>query len=280
VLARGQWNDGGDLKRTEAWRLNAERIVLFGWTRAILLQLAHPLIAAAVSQHGSFRRGRLQPVLRLRHTVRAMQSLTFGSEARRTETIKRINALHRTINGTLDEEIGPFRRGTRYSAEDPALLLWVHATLVESVPLAYERFVGPMTDAERDRYCDEAAWMVEALGGTDRPIPRTAAAVRQYIDEMYASGHIVVSATARELARGVLQPPFAWTAWPATRVNWLFAVGLLPAHLQAQYGFTWTTRDEQALRRWTRVLSALRRLIPDALATWRQSRSHQSMPSA
>ena len=133
-----------------ASRVNAERVLLLAWARAILLQLAHPLVAAGVDDHSTFREGRLTAVSRLHHTVRAMLSLTYGSAAERDATLATINGIHRRVNGTLRGPVGPFAAGTRYSAEDPALLLWVHATLLESVPLVYNRVVRPLSDTELD----------------------------------------------------------------------------------------------------------------------------------
>ena len=114
------------------WRVNAERIVLLGWARAILLQLAHPLVAAGVFDHSGFRGTPYAAASRLYHTVHAMLSLTFGDEAARQQTIEGIRAIHRRVNGVLQETTGPYPAGTRYSAEDPALVLWVHTTLIES----------------------------------------------------------------------------------------------------------------------------------------------------
>src|SRR5687767_3094336 len=138
--------------------------MLLAWARAILLQLAHPLVAAGVAEHSTFRGGPLTAASRLHHTVRAMLSLTFGSEAARQATLAHINGIHRRVNGTLDENVGVFTAGTPYSAEDPELLLWVHATLLESIPLVYDRLVAPLSEAERDRYCIEAIPTLRALG--------------------------------------------------------------------------------------------------------------------
>ena len=123
------------------WRVNAERIVLLGWARAILLQLAHPLVAAGVFDHSGFRGTPYAAASRLYHTVHAMLSLTFGDEAARQRTIEGIRAIHRRVNGVLQETTGPYAAGTRYSAEDPALVLWVHTTLIESVLMVYEKLV-------------------------------------------------------------------------------------------------------------------------------------------
>src|SRR4029434_5063630 len=100
---------------------------------------------------------------RLYHTVHAMLSLTFGDEVSREGTPAAIRAIHRRVNGLLPAATGPFPSGTPYSAEDPALVLWVHATLIESVVLVYEQLVAPLTAAERDEYCAEAFPIAVAL---------------------------------------------------------------------------------------------------------------------
>src|SRR5205085_12117466 len=122
----------------------AERLILLGWSRAILLQLAHPLMAAAVARHSSFRSGPAAAAKRLHHTVRAMLDLTFGDDAARTRAVTAIRAIHDRVHGTLSRAVGPFPQGTPYSAHDPDLLLWVHVTLLDSVVLAYDTFVRPL----------------------------------------------------------------------------------------------------------------------------------------
>ncbi len=254
-----------------AARVNAERLVLLGWSRAILLQLAHPLVAAGVAEHSSYREGRLSAAVRLHHTVRAMLSLTFGTTEARDATLARINAIHRRVNGTLRDAAGPFPAGTPYSAEDPALLRWVHATLLESVPLVYELLVEPMPERDRDAYCREAAPVARALGVAEG-VPGSWRELRAYMDGMHASGCVTVSREARALARAVLKPPFAPLVAPAARVNRLFTAGLLPPHLRAQYGLAWGERDERALGRWVQALRAARRAAPRALALWPEAR--------
>jgi uncharacterized protein (DUF2236 family) len=96
--------------------------------------------------------------------------------------------------------------------------------------------------------------------------------MRRYVDGMYASGQIVVSGQARALAAAVLAPPFAWAIAPATRVNRLFTIGLLPPFLREQYGFDWTAADERALERWTHLLRRTRRWLPRPIALWSEAR--------
>jgi len=252
-------------------RINAERFALLGWSRAILLQLAHPLVAAGVADHSSFREGRLTAAVRLHQTVRAMLSLTFSEEAGRAVTLEGIRTIHRRVNGTLRESVGPFAAGMHYSAEDPSLLLWVHATLLESIPMVYERLSAPLGEEERDRYCQETAAVARALGAVEG-VPETWRDLREYMDRVYGTGEIVVGRQARELAQAVLAPPLAWLIAPAARVNRLFTVGLLPRLVRDQYGFRWTASDEGALNRWTIALRTARRMTPDVVALWPEAR--------
>src|SRR5688572_9115565 len=175
-----------------ARRLNGERLVVLGWTRAILLQFAHPLIAAGVYDHSDFRRSPLAAAQRLRHTIRAMLAISFGSEAERTRAITIIQGIHRRVHGQLRNGVGPFPAGTSYSAEDPALVLWVHLTLIESIVLVYERLVGPLTEEERDDYCVASAPVAIALAAPADAVPYTWRALQDSLARLYASGVIAV----------------------------------------------------------------------------------------
>jgi uncharacterized protein (DUF2236 family) len=253
-------------------RINAERVVLLGWSRAILLQLAHPLVAAGVADHSSFRDGGLAAARRLHLTVRAMLGLTFGGVHRRAAALDGILAIHRRVHGRIPAAAGRFPAGTPYSAEDPDLVLWVHATLLESIPMIYDRVVRPLTAAERDAYCAEAASIAIDLGARDPDVPRTWHALRAYVDGMYGSGSIAVSAQARELAAAVLAPPFATVVAPAAWINRLMTIGLLPERTRTEYGFGWDARRAHTLARVTSFVRLARRLTPAALARWPEAK--------
>ena len=145
-------------------------------------------------------------------------------------------------------------------------MLWVHATLLESVPLLHELLVSPLSAAEHDAYCAEAAPIAIALGAPAADVPRTRAAVRSYIDATYRSGVIAVGTQATALARAVMLPPVARVVLPAAWLNELVTVGLLPDHVRAQYGFRWTPARARALPIALRTIRLLRRGTPDRLA--------------
>jgi uncharacterized protein (DUF2236 family) len=258
--------------RSISWRINAERVVLLGWARAILLQLAHPLVAAGVFDHSGFRGTPYKTASRLYHTVHAMLSLTFGDDVARERTLETIRTIHRRVNGVLQETTGHYSSGTHYSAEDPALVLWVHATLIESVVLVYEQVVAPLTAAERDEYCAEACSIAVALAARENEVPKTWADLREYLERMYTSQAIVVGSRGRELANAVLSPSGGWLVAPATWINRTVTLGLLPPHVREQYRLRWTVRHQRLFMRLLTALRLTRRLLPDAVALWPDAR--------
>ncbi len=253
-------------------RINAERVVLAGWSRAILLQIAHPLVAAGVADHSGFRRGLPSAAVRLHHTVGAMRRLAFGDTDTARRALDGIRSIHRRVNGHLRDDVGAFPAGTRYSAEDPSLVLWVHATLLDSLALVYDRIVATLTDEERDAWCRQSAPVARALGATDE-VPECWHDLQAYLARMHASGAIVVGPTARTLACDVLAPRGSAVVAPARWVNRTITVGLLPADVRQQYGFDWTAGDEVRLTRLLATARAVRAVMPRSLAHWPEARA-------
>jgi uncharacterized protein (DUF2236 family) len=247
--------------------------MLLGWGRAILLQLAHPLVAAGVHEHSTVRTAPWTAAARLHATVRAMLALTFGTTGERESAVDGIRAIHRRVNGRLPMAVGPFPAGTRYSAEDPDLVLWVHVTLLDSIPLVYSLFVAPLTEAERDAYCADAAAVAIALGAREAEVPRTWAALRAHLARVHASGVIAVGAQARELSNLVLAPWIARVIPPAAWLNRLVSLALLPPHVRDGYQFAWTPRQQRTFDRLVPLVRRLRRQAPNAAALWPEART-------
>jgi uncharacterized protein (DUF2236 family) len=252
-------------------RINAERLLLLAWVRAILLQFAHPLIAAAVAEHSSFRGSTITAFARLRHTVDAMLAVTFASDAERDAAVQMIRTIHRRVHGALAQGCGPFAAGTRYSAEDPTLLTWVYATLVESMVIVYEELVAPLSPTDRDRYCADAAELAVALGASQH-IPRSWNALRAYINDRYASGEVIVGQQALALSAALLSPvrgPLARLVAP-----WLalLASGLLPETVRRQYGLRWNRGRAKRFVQSMAWLRRLRRALPRFITQWNRAR--------
>lgn len=255
-----------------SWTINREVVVVAGWGRAILLQLAHPLVAAGVDAHSNFRGSLRASFGRFCGTVGAMLSLTFGDEDEAIATAARINVIHDRVSGRLPAPAGTFPAGASYSAHDAELLRWVHATLLDSIPLTYELLIGPLTAEEKERYCAEAAVMEPLLDIPAGLLPRNTADLDAYISEVLGSGRIAITDASRALARAILFPPRWRLLWPAFRPVQLITIGLLPPALREAYGFRWTAREARALRRWTTFIKGVLSLMPAVVRQWPAAR--------
>ena len=254
------------------WKVNREIVVVAGWGRAILLQLAHPSVAAGVHHHSAFRGSLRASFRRLHSTVGAMLSLTFGDAEQMITAAARINAIHDRVRGRISSSVTNDAAGETYCAHDPELQRWVHATMLESIPLTYERLVGPLTLRERDLYCAEAAIMEPLLGMPAGWLPRDSAQLDTYMREMLSSGSIVVTDGSRALARSVLYPPRWRVVWPAFRAIQVLTIGSLPPSIREAYGFEWRARDVRAFARWTALIRTSRRLLPPLAREWPMAR--------
>jgi uncharacterized protein (DUF2236 family) len=255
---------------SEAWRLDREAMLLLGaGPRALLLQLAHPGVAAGVAEHSDFR---ADPWRRLDGTLRSYLRIIYGSTAAARAEIRRLNALHRTITGE------------GYDARDPELLLWVHATLVDSTIVANDAWAGPLSRDRAAQFYEETKPIARAFGVPDAALPGDLSAFEAYLaDQLGPTGPIEVGATARELAQSILHPPLPG-ALAALRVHprmydWtlLPAIGLLPTSIREAYGFPWGLRERAidawlvtAWRAWNPVLPPAFRQMPQALAAHRR----------
>lgn len=252
--------------------IHRERVLLAGWGRAILLQLAHPMVARGVGEHSAFTTERWGRARRLHRTLQAMLALTFGSEPEAAAAAARINAIHDRVNGRLDRAAGGVPAGTPYSAHDPALLTWVHATLLESFLLVYRLFVGPLGPAEADRYCAESSGIEPRLGIPAGRLPRTEAGLHAYMESMLTSGSIEVTDEARRLAREVLDPPVPRPLRSVFRLTALPAVGLLPPAIREAYGLPWSPGRQRLLTGLASVSRGSLPLVPPVLRYWAVAR--------
>ncbi len=256
-----------------ARKINREGVVLLGWGRAILLQVAHPLVAAGVAQFSPFDKDARSYVRRVQRTVGGMLAITFGPPEVARATIDRINEIHTRVHGTLDRQVGVFPAGTRYSASDPELLLWVHATLVESMILTYEKLVAPLRPSEKDDFCAEAGMTARQLGVPHHMIPNRFVDLVDYISSMYSSGQIFVHDDARKLAEALLRPPLGPAAGPMSHISRLVTIGLLPRHIRDGYGFTWDRKRDRGYRTFMSIVKRTRWLLPAMLREWPVARA-------
>jgi uncharacterized protein (DUF2236 family) len=252
------------------WRVNREAVLLLGGGRALLLQVAHPLIAAGVAAHSGFRAA---PLERLRRTLDLMQTITFADAAGAIEAVREIERVHARVRGVLDADVGPFPQGTPYDAGTPALLLWVHATLVDTALRVYQRFVGPLAPAERAAYYEQSKVTARLLGVPPAIIPATLAWFEEYVDGTIRGNLLTVGAAGREIAEAVLRPPVALPLRPAFVLTRFLTAGLLPPTVRERYGLQWSPAREHVV---DLLASACRGLLPllPKVARWTPRARH------
>lgn len=241
-----------------SWRVNRESVLLLGGRRALLMQLAHPLVAQAVADHSRFAEDR---VGRLLSTLRLSFAIVFGAPTEAQEAVDRINAVHDSVRGVLPEAAGRFAAGTEYRANDPDLLMWVHATLADTALGFYERFVGPLSDADRERFCRESHQETEMLGVPRGMLPADFSALQAYLERMIQDGSLAVTDTARALAAEILYLPIKWIPRRVFDPLNLITAGTLPPEIRRGFGLPWNPAYAAALAMAT---FALRRIVPVA----------------
>ncbi|MBX3130242.1 MAG: DUF2236 domain-containing protein [Polyangiaceae bacterium] len=238
-----------------SWRIDRESVLFLGGGRAALLQLAHPFVAHAVDQHSATRS---DPLGRFQRTFDNVYAMVFGELGQALRSARRVHAIHTRIHGTIDEDVGAFRRGDRYDANDEGGLLWVHATLIDSALLVYESVFGPLRPVEREAYYQETKRFALLFGLRDRHVPRDSRAFDDYMRDMLASDTIAVGRPARELGEFLFQAP-SRAAQPPLRWLKSMTAGLMPERLRAPFGL----RFESAERRVFRAsMASLRRVYP------------------
>ena len=210
----------------------------------MLLQVAHPLVAAGVVQHSDFRRDLWQRLIR---TLGALYLITYGTKEEAERAGRAVQAVHERVRGETWGQLGSFPAGTPYSACDPELQLWVHATLVESSLAAYQRFVRRLACEEQERYYREMSVVAQLFGVPGAVLPRTLAAFREYFAAQIAGDVITVTPPARAVAEVIVQARLPAPMRVLVPAHRLASAGLLPERLRREYGLRWSALHELAL---------------------------------
>ena len=245
-----------------AWRIGRERVLVAGGGRAVLMQLAHPLVAAGVGDHSAYSR---DPWARTFATLDLMQRITFGTRSEARAASRTINRLHIHVTGTLAEDAGAYAAGTPYHARQPDLLLWVYATLIDTGLYLHPLLVGPLTEDEREAYYQESKRTVVLLGLPERMLPPRVADLQAYVDQMLAGAELALTAEAREVARVILHMPVPFVLRPALMLGGEATAGWLPERLRALYGLSWDDRRQKLLEAAEAGMRALLPAVPPAL---------------
>jgi uncharacterized protein (DUF2236 family) len=214
-----------------AWAVHGDfTAMMIGGVAALLMQMLHPGALAGVWDHSNFRADMLG---RLRRTAQFVSGTTYGSTEQAERLIDRVRSIHDRVHGVLPD-------GTAYSANDPALLTWVHIAEVSSFLAAYLRYRNPdFPGAAQDRYLTETAIVARRLGATD--VPATRAELALYFDAIRP--RLRADDRTRTVASVLLSQPAPNVALaPFGQLMLQGGVDLLPGWAADMHGFASTPR--------------------------------------
>lgn len=247
-----------------ARRMNRESFLLLGGTAALLMQVAHPLVAAGVDQHSDFRRA---PIPRLLRTVDTTLAIVFGERERAERALRRIDRVHAPVKGSAAD-------GRTYRARDPRLLLWVQTTLVLTSLRWYEMVMGRLPDGDRESYWAEGKLLAGQLGVPAKLFPATLADLERYEGRMLRD-EVIPDPTAIAVARDVLRP-FSILPGAAYWPNDAITAGLLPPGLRSAFGLRFGRGERRLLRAAVITIRALRPALPAWFTVVPQARRHEA----
>ena len=219
-------DDGLFGPRSIVWRVNRDRCFPLAGMRSLMVQALHPLAMAGVAEHSTWRR---DPFGRLAATSSYLLTTTYGDTASALAAAAWVRKVHAHVRG-VDAETG-----LPYSADDPALLLWVHAAMVESIITVVQRYGRALDEGDADRYVAEMVRFAEIVGVPTADVPTTVASLREHIESV---GLRQVTPAARDAIGIVLDAP---DLDDDMRELWRdlgqVAVGTLPEWAREMYGF-------------------------------------------
>jgi uncharacterized protein (DUF2236 family) len=210
-----------------AWQVSADLAPPVAGLRALLMQALHPLAMAGVDQHSGWRR---DPVARLAATSAYLATITFGERAAAAAAAARVRRVHDHVRG-VDAVTG-----RAYAAGDPALLLWVHAALVQSSLAAGQAFGTALSAGDCDRYVAEMMVAAELVGVPRLLIPASVAELDRYVASVRPE--LRCTPAARESMAYLLDPPGLDQElagfWQDVRDG---AIAVLPEWAREMYGY-------------------------------------------
>jgi uncharacterized protein (DUF2236 family) len=218
-------------------RVYREHVMVLAGPRALLMQAAHPVAWAGFYAQTASKD---EPYERLQRTAQIVELVTYGPRREAERATRRVRSMHGKVRGELYEAAGRFPAGTPYAADDPELLLWILATLVDSGMTVYQRYVRPLSRDEREALWQDYRVFGRMFGLPDEAMPATYGDFEQYMRRMLHGDDLYVTEDARTVAKEiVMRPPVPLAARPLLELANFVTVGLLPSQIRRQYGFSW-----------------------------------------
>ena len=247
----------------------AEPVTALLVQRVLVMDVAHPKVAAAVAHHSHFQR---RPLSRAWVTVDAALRLVFGDEHTARSAARQIYGVHDHISGRLEgagghhPDIDQDAAEKEYSAHDASLLTWVWATLVDSAEVAYTRWVGPLSSSEAEAYYADMVAFARFVGIPAPLLPPDRPAFAAYLDGVLDSGLLGVGEQGRALVRHILWFEHRTVPSPIVRIGRVLAVRTLDPRLRNSLGLELDAADERFGNRLDQMMQTYYPRLPRARA--------------
>lgn len=208
-----------------------------GAGRALLLQISHPWITAGIDEHSVTRK---DPLKRARDTFRYILTMVYGTREQALAAAHDVRIIHDKVKGHMPYNAGPFAQGSEYRANEMKAMIWVHATLWETLMLMYEESVGPVSDFDKERYYEETKLFAYLFGIPEEALPAHWWDFLAYCQKMREE-QLAVTPASKELASylfGVHSIGGAFL-WLPMQYEKLVTAANMPDKLREGYGFGW-----------------------------------------
>lgn len=216
------------------WRINRDSVTYIGGLRALLMQIAHPKVAQGVADHSNYRE---DPFGRLFRTFEVVHDLVFGDRATAMTAASRLHRVHQRVGGSLADPV-PWPHTRRYHANDPDLLRWVYATLVDSAMVTHRLLLPDLEPQQWETYYQESKIFGELCGVSPDDLPESLPDFRAWMRRTVEGPSLHVGDTAREIADAILKgPPIMYPLRPS---NYVLAAGMLPGRMREAFGLGWS----------------------------------------
>lgn len=234
-----------------------------GAGRALVLQISHPWVTAGIDEHSITRK---DPLKRGRNTFRYIYTMIYGTREQAIDAARDVRIIHERVRGKLRYPAGKFMSDSEYRANEVQALLWVHATLWETLVMTYEQSVGPLNKGEKERFYQETKLFAYLFGIPDEALPANWDAFVAYCEEMRNSGMLAATPASRELA-GYL---FGWHGpiiWLPMQYAKVATAAYLPPDLREGYGFKYGMVKRTFFKTTLATSRVLHRITPDFMIT-------------
>lgn len=215
------------------WKISRPAISgAWGAGRALLLQTAHPWVTAGIDEHSIVRE---DPMLRARRTFINIFTMIYGSMPQVMASANLVHKTHNAVTGEIPYEAGAFKKHSEYRANEVYAMIWVHATLWDTLVRMYEEMEEPLTREEKDRFYEETKLFAMLFGIPRDALPPDWDSFMAYNQAMWESPQLTVTPAARKLKEDLFHARSLWLVVPLYAQEIITARNL-PPRIREGYG--------------------------------------------